>query len=69
MIHKRTFASDNDLNQFFQENSINGESTVYIIKVIIVYNPVEHCQEQHLFYSEKSVMKAGQHLRKGVPQI
>ena len=67
MLHKRTFLTDTEVNQFFKENTdANGESMLYIIKCIILYNPVCQCQEQHYIYSEKSIMKSGMHMRKGV---
>jgi hypothetical protein len=69
MLHKQTFFSDTEVNQFFADNTDkNGESTVYLVKIIIVFNPLTRQQEQHYIYSEKSIMKSGQHLRKGVPQ-
>ncbi len=68
MISKTTFANDAEANKFFREHQDEtGTSTIYIIKYIIVNSP-DHRQEQHLIYSTASVMKAGQHLRRGVCQ-
>lgn len=66
MLNKLTFLSDNELNAFFSNNTKNGESTVYIVKFIILYNAAKTRQEYHLIYSDHFTMKAGQHLRKGV---
>lgn len=64
MLKKLTFDSDTEVNKFFAGHDNNGESTIYIIKVIVLYNPVRQCQEQHYIYSDKQIMKNGMHLQK-----
>lgn len=65
MLNKRTFLTDKELNLFFDTFTKNGESTIYIVKLIILHNPAKNRQEFHLIYSDHFTMKAGQHLRKG----
>lgn len=64
MLKKATFDNNNDVNAFFAQHDNNGESTIYIIKCIILHNPIRQCQEQHYIYSDKQVMKNGMHLQK-----
>jgi hypothetical protein len=66
MLKKITFSSDDDVNAFFARNvDAAGNSSIYLIKIIITFNPEKRQQEQHLIYSDKVIMRAGQHLRKG----
>jgi len=65
MLNAQTFFSDEELNQFFKSHTIGNNPTIYIIKLIILYNPVSNRQEQHLIYSDNQLMRSGQHMRKG----
>lgn len=67
MLKKITFTSDSDVNAFFKENcNDRGENLIFLVKLIIIHNPILQRQEQHIIYSHKVIMKSGQHMRKGV---
>jgi hypothetical protein len=69
MLNKSTFSSDDSLNAFFRVNTNHdGTSSIYLVKIIITYNPYTKQQEYHIIYSDKVVMKSGQHQRMGVKQ-
>ena len=65
MLRKATFYSDSALNRFFEENcDTERNSLIYLVKIIIIYNPVSQKQEYHLIYSDKKILKQGQHMRR-----
>jgi hypothetical protein len=66
MLNKATFADDDELNEFFHTNSINGKSTFYLVKFIVSFNPFTRARELHIVYSSDPIMQGGEHLRKGV---
>lgn len=66
MLNKATFLSDEALNAFFKRNSVGGQSTIYLIKIIILYSQVSKQLEYHIIYSDNHMMKSGQHQRVGV---
>lgn len=70
MLKKATFFTDDGLNNFFRLNNstTTDESTIYLVKFIVFTNPLTRQQEYHVIYSEKSMMKSGQHMRVGVAQ-
>jgi hypothetical protein len=68
MLNKATFTSDDSLNAFFRINSHNGQSAIYLIKIIILYSQVSKQLEYHIIYSDNNMMKSGQHHRMGVNQ-
>jgi hypothetical protein len=68
MLNKATFFSDEDLNEFFHRNCINGKSNFYLVKFIVSYNPFAKQKEYHLIYSTDGTMKAAEHMRKGCVQ-
>jgi len=64
MLNKDTFLNDVELNSFFRKNADNvGNSTIYLVKIIIIFNAVLRRQEYHIIYSDKMIMKSGQHHR------
>lgn len=68
MLHKDTFRSDEELNVFFRLNSIGGETQVYIVKFMVIYNPEIRAQEYHVLYTSEKILASGMHFRKGVVQ-
>ena len=65
MLRKATFFNDAELNVFFGANcDKEGNSIIYLVKIIIIYNPVSQKQEYHLIYSDKKALKQGQHIRR-----
>jgi hypothetical protein len=68
MLYKSTFLSDDEVNVFFQTNSIGGVTSVYIVKFLVIYNPEAHRQEYHVLYTSEKILASGMHFRKGVVQ-
>ena len=68
MLNKATFTSDDAINTFFKRNSSDGQSTIYLIKIIILYSQVSKQLEYHIIYSDNHLMKSGQHHRTGANQ-
>ena len=68
MLYKDTFRSDEELNIFFRLHSIGGETQVFIVKFMVIYNPDIRAQEYHVLFTSEKILASGQHFRKGVTQ-
>ena len=66
-MFKETFASDKEVNAFFERfcDKTTGRmvDTFYLIKLIITFNVVEQRQEQHVVYSVDPRLRGKDHMQ------